>query len=450
MASKLLAGQAVVLGAGMAGLAAARVLADCFERVTVLERDTLPTDTSHRSGTPQSRHVHALLGGGQRALSDLFPGVEHDLARAGAVPFRVGLDVRFETPRHDPFPRRDLGWIAYSMSRPLIELIVRRRVEQQANVRLCPCCRAQTLEATPDGSAVTAVGFVNSDGRSERLAADLVVDASGRGNLTRGLLEAVGQPPPQETVIGVDIGYSSAIFAIPDDFSDDWKAVRTLAQVPQHSRGGLMVTLEGNRWILTLGGRHADKPPGDPDGFLAYAQQLRTPTIYNAIRRAERLGDIARFGFPASVWRHFERIETFPRGLLPIGDAICRFNPVYGQGMSVAAQEAVLLRRLLLNLEEKADPLAQLAPAFFAEARALIETPWALAAIPDFVFPRTEGERPPDFERTREFGAALTLLAARDANVHKLMVEVEHLLKPRSVLRKPDLLERVRAVMAEA
>jgi hypothetical protein len=111
MASKLLARQAVVVGAGMGGLTAARVLADCFEHVTVLERDTLPTDTSHRSGTPQSKHVHALLGGGQRALSDLFPGVEHDLARAGAVPFRVGLDVRVETPRHDPFPRRDLGWI---------------------------------------------------------------------------------------------------------------------------------------------------------------------------------------------------------------------------------------------------------------------------------------------------------------------------------------------------
>jgi len=434
----------------MAGLAAARALADCFERVTVLERDTLPTDTSHRPGTPQSKHVHALLGGGQRALNDLFPGVEHDLARAGAVPLRVGLDVRVETPRHDPFPRRDLGWNTYSMSRPLIELVVRRRVEQQANVRLCPRCRAQTLEATPDGSAVTAVRFENSDGRSERLSADLVIDASGRGNLTLGLLETVGLPPPEETVIGVDIGYASAIFAIPGDFSGDWKGVLTFAQVPQHSRGGLMVALEGNCWIVSLGGRHADKPPGDPDGFLAYAQQLRTPTIYDAIRRAERLGDIARFGFPASVWRHFERIEAFPRGLLPIGDAICRFNPVYGQGMSVAAQEAVLLRRLLLSLDVEADPLAQLAPAFFAEACGLIETPWASAAIPDFVFPETKGERPPDFESTREFGAALNLLAARDAHVHKLIVEVQHLLKPRSVLRKPDLLERVRAVMAEA
>ena len=449
MASKLLARQAVVVGAGMAGLAAARVLADYFEHVTVLERDTLPTETSHRSGIPQSKHVHALLGGGQRALSDLFPGVEDDLARAGAVPFRVGLDVRLETPRHDPFPRRDLGWIAYSMSRPLIELVVRRRVEQQPNVRLCPRCRAQNLETTPDGSTVTAVRFENSGGRGDRLQADLVVDASGRGTLTLGLLEAVGHPPPQETVIGVDIGYASAIFAIPDDFSGDWKGVRTLAQVPQHSRGGLMLALEGNCWILTLAGRHADKPPGDADGFLTYAKQLRTPTIYNAIRRAERVGDIARFGFPASVWRHFERIEAFPRGLLPIGDTICRFNPVYGQGMSVAAQEAVLLRRLLLKLEEEADPLAQLAPAFFAEACALIETPWALAAIPDFVFPQTRGERPPDFERTREFGAALTLLAARDAHVHKLMIEVQQLLMPRSALRNPDLVERVRAVMAE-
>ena len=111
MTSGLIAGQAVVVGAGMAGLSAARVLADHFEHVTVLERDILPQDACHRSGAPQSRHVHALLGGGQRALDDLFPALEEDLVTAGAVQLRVGLDVRLEMPGFDPFPRRDLGWI---------------------------------------------------------------------------------------------------------------------------------------------------------------------------------------------------------------------------------------------------------------------------------------------------------------------------------------------------
>jgi len=432
----------------MAGLSAARVLADYFEHVTVLERDILPEDACHRSGTPQSKHVHALLGGGQRALGD--PAFEEDLVTAGAVPLRVGLDVRIEMPGYDPFPQRDLGWISYSMSRPLIELAVRQRVAQYANIAVHSRCRVQEFEAAPGGTAVTAVKFENGAGRSQSLRADLVVDASGRGNLTLALLEAIGRAQAQESVIEVDIGYATAIFAIPADMSVDWKGVRTLALAPQRSRGGLMLPLEGNCWILTLGGRHADRPPGDGDGFLAYAQQLRTPTIYNAIKRAERVSEVARFGFPASVWRHFEQIEPFPRGLLPIGDAICRFNPVYGQGMSVAAQEAVLLHQLLRKKAEEADPLAGLAPAFFAGASAVIETPWAVAAVPDFAFPETKGERPPDFERTREFGVALTRLAAHDPDVHKLTAEVQALMKPRSVLRDPDLVERVRTMATAA
>src|SRR5215472_16085767 len=136
MASTLIGRQALVVGAGMAGLPAVRALADYFEQVVVLERDTLPLDASHRTGTPQARHTHALLGGGQRALGELFPGFEEDLAGAGAVPFRVGLDLRFETPEFDPFPQRDLGWDAYAMSRPLIELIVRQRARQLPNITI--------------------------------------------------------------------------------------------------------------------------------------------------------------------------------------------------------------------------------------------------------------------------------------------------------------------------
>jgi len=129
----------------MAGLSAARILADCFEHVTVLERDILPEDARHRSGTPQSKHVHALLGGGQRALGALFPAFEEDLVTAGAVPLRVGLDVRIEMPGYDPFPQRDLGWISYSMSRPLIELAVRQRVAQYANIAVARVAAFKSL-----------------------------------------------------------------------------------------------------------------------------------------------------------------------------------------------------------------------------------------------------------------------------------------------------------------
>jgi 2-polyprenyl-6-methoxyphenol hydroxylase-like FAD-dependent oxidoreductase len=336
------------------------------------------------------------------------------------------------------------------MSRPLIESIVRERVERHPNITICQRCRARFVVPTSDGAGVAALHFENGDGKSETLPADLVVDASGRGNLTSAFLESVGLRQPEETVIGVDIGYATAVFAIPDDHTADWKGVRTAGLASQRTGGGLMLPLEGDRWMLTLGGRRGDKPSGDWAGFMAYAQKLRTPTIYDAVERAERLGEVARFGFPASVCRHFEQLEVFPRGLLPFGDAICRFNPIYGQGMSVAAQEACLLHQLLRKRAETADPLAGLASAFFTGAGALIDTPWTLAAVADFAFPGTDGQRPEDFEDRLAFGKALNQLAASDPAVHKLTAEVQHLLKPRGVLRDPDLVERVKALAAQA
>jgi 2-polyprenyl-6-methoxyphenol hydroxylase-like FAD-dependent oxidoreductase len=449
MAETLIGKQAVVIGAGMGGLTAAGALAGHFDQVVVLERDTMPPEPAFRAGTPQARHVHALLLSGQRALTELFPEFEHELARAGAVPLRVGLDIRVERPGYDPFPQRDLGWFSYAVSRPTIEHVVRKQVESRANVTLRQRCRVQEVLASPNGEAVTGVRHENADGASETIAADLVVDASGRGGLTLALLQSIGLSLPDETTIGIDLGYATSVFALPDDASTDWKGVMTFGEAPLDSRGGLMLPLEGNRWMATVGGRHGDVPPGDEEGFLTYARGLRTPTIYNAISHAKRLGGVARYGFPQSVRRHFERLDVFPRGLLPIADAVCSFNPIYGQGMTVAALEACLLQRLLERLGGDSNPLAALAPAFFAEVQALIETPWSVATL-DFVFPNTRGQRPADFEATLKFGIALTQLAAEDPAVHKLTSEVQNLLKPRSVYRDPDLVRRVLAKMSEA
>ena len=446
MASTLIGKQALVIGAGMAGLTAAGALAHRFDHVVVVERDSLPSEPTHRIGTPQARHVHGLLLSGQRALSELFPGFEQDLARAGAVPLRAGLDVRVERPGYDPFPQRDLGWCGYAVSRPTIERIVRRQVEGQANITLRQRCRVKEVLATPNSAMVTGVRCENDSGASETMAADLVVDASGRGALTLALLQSIGRPLPEQTTIGIDLSYATCIFAIPDEAPTDWKGVMSFGAASRDSHGGIMLPLEGDRWMATLA-RYGDVLPGDTEGFLGFARSLRTPTIYNAVRHAKPLDGVARHGFPESVRRHFERLDGFPRGLLPIGDAICRFNPVYGQGMSVAALEACLLKRVLDRPE--GDPIADLAPSFFAELQALLETPWSVAML-DFVFPETRGKRPADFAATLKFGTALTQLAAEDPAVHRLTLEVQHLLKPRSVYRDPNLMQRVFAKMAES
>jgi 2-polyprenyl-6-methoxyphenol hydroxylase-like FAD-dependent oxidoreductase len=215
-----------------------------------------------------------------------------------------------------------------------------------------------------------------------------VIDASGRGNPTLALLRSMGRPP-EETVIGVDYHYTTALIPIQPTAPTDWKGVATFPEAPVSTCGALMLPIEGDRWIATLAGRHGVSAPPEWEGFLRYARQLRTPTVYDAIKRSKPPERLPQFGFPESVWRHFERLPDLPNGLLPLGDAVCRFNPVYGQGMSVAAQEALVLYRLLNSRRALGDRLAGISAAFFEEAVPLIDGPWTIAASFDFVDPQT-------------------------------------------------------------
>ena len=449
MSSLLKKKEAIVVGAGMGGLAAAKALANHFGHVTVLDRDILPSQAEPRIGTAQSKHTHVLIGGGLKALSVLFPGFEEDVHRAGAVKMRVGLEAWMERPGYDPFPARDLGFDVYSASRPLFELVTRRRIEQQENIELLPKSRVTELIASQDGSSITGVRWESSDGQVHTLHADIIVDASGRGNLTLELLDAVGLPRPEETEIGIDQAYSTVIFDRPATAPPNWKSMLVLPSAPTSSRGAFLFPIEGNKWIVTAGGNHGDVPPGDLVGFFEFLKTLRTQTVYNAVKDAKPVGEIARFVLPSSVRRHFEKIRTFPRGLLVIGDGLCRFNPVYGQGMSVAAQEAVILDGLLATRADSPSALSELSLNFFAACQDVIETPWGVAMI-DFVYPKTRGQRPPDFAQRIQYGIALTRLASEDAAVHKLATEVNHLLKPQSALREPELAKRVMERMTAA
>jgi len=215
-----------------------------------------------------------------------------------------------------------------------------------------------------------------------------------------------------------------------------------LPSAPESSRGGFVFPIENQQWIVSIGGNHGDAPPGDRQGFLDFVKSFRTSTIYDAVKSARPMTDIVRFRLPASSRRHFERLETFPKGLLAIGDAICRFNPVFGQGMSVAAREALTLNELL-----KGDlPTDRLAKEFFAAIQPIIETPWGVAQS-DFVYPATRGIRPADFAQRIQYNMGLTKLAAQDFEVHKLLAEVQHLMRPQSALREPALATRVMALV---
>ena len=439
--------RAIVVGAGLGGLSAARVLSDYFDEVMILDRDELPDDATRRPGVPQGKQPHGLLGGGLRALEKLFPGFGNELRRAGAVSIDAGCDMLYEVPGQDVWPRIKLSWPTYSMSRPLIERTLRRQVERRGNINVRSGCRVLNIVSESNVHAATGIQCQMIDGRLETLKSDLIVDASGNGSLTLEFLKATGRRTPDETSIGVNIRYASAVFE-RSQIWNDYKVVFTFPDAPDQGRGGLILPAENNSMHVGLAGRGKAFPPIDSNEFLSYARQLPTKTIYNAIKNAKRLTDITPFSFPESRWRHFAQVPDFPCGLLPIGDAICRFNPVYGQGMTIAVQEANMLFDLLETLD--GDPLATLAPTFLTRAETLIADPWAMSAIPDFIYPETIGERPRDLQDRLNFQSALGRLAVRDVEIYELLIDIRHVLKPRTLLDDPSIVTRVKEEIADA
>jgi 2-polyprenyl-6-methoxyphenol hydroxylase-like FAD-dependent oxidoreductase len=439
---------AVVIGAGFSGLVAARALSDSFERVLVLERDELPLGATSRPGVPQGKHPHSLLAGGLIALNELFPGFTDSALRAGGHAADVGADVQVEYPDVPAFPRRHLDMALVLMSRPQIELVTRTRLEKCSNVSLIAGCRHVSILGEPNSRAVAAVLYVDREGARQTIPAELVVDASGRGTPTLDFLKDMGLPAPEETVIGVDINYATALYEVPATVAPDFKTSITLAKAPEKSRSSCTVLREDGLWFVLLVSRGLDKSPADEDAFVRFSQNLPTKTTYDLIRRGKLRGQISRYVFLDSRRRHFDRMTVFPRGLIPLGDSVCRLNPVYAQGMTVAAKEAVVLREVLTTHSSNLDPLDGVSRNYLKCIESVIDDPWTISSIPDLVYPDTRGKRPVNLRQMLDYQVALSNAATRDPVLHKLCVEVRDLVKPASAVHSAEVMEMVKALNA--
>jgi hypothetical protein len=429
--------RAVVLGASMAGLLAARVLADTYAQVTVIDRDELPQASTHRRGVPHGRHIHGLLARGQQALEELLPGLTAELTAQGVPIGDMLADTRLYLSGHRLRQART-GLVVLCASRPVLEGHVRARVRAIPNVRFLDRCDILGLAATPDDGRVTGVRALRrADGSAEQVVgADLVVDATGRGARTPMWLEALGYPRPREEQVRIGLGYATRTYRLPPDALGGDLAVLQAA-TPEHPRTGALQLLEGGRWMLTLGGILGDHPPTDPDGFLGFAGSLQFPDIYEMVRGAEPLDEPVAFRFPASVRRRYERLGRFPDGLLVVGDAVASFNPVYGQGMSVAALEALTLRR---HLERGTPPQPR---RFFADVARVVDVPWEIAAGGDLVFPEVQGRRTRKGRLLNAYITRLHSAAAHDAGLADAFVQVAGLVAPPQTLLYPRVAVRV-------
>jgi flavin-dependent dehydrogenase len=429
-------GEAIVIGASIGGLLAAAALRDSFEQVLVVDRDDLPDAPVFRVGAPQGNQVHALLPFGLRRFEKLLPGIEADILEAGATPYDDSLDIATLLPN---------GWRARTgcessealgMRRPMLEYLVRRRLAQSANVRF-ETGSVDGLELDDDGRVV-GVGLKNGD----RLTADLIVAATGRNGGLKGWLEDVGVEFPEETEVAVHVGYATQYIRVPEGLLPDGLKGIAAQAGPGHPIGATLIPADNGIWSLTGVGVMKDYPPTDQDEFFDFLERARTPLVSEIARASELVTEVYPYRIRGNLRRHWERLENPPARLAVVGDAVSSFNPLYGQGMSMAAVAADLLHDIVAD---DTVPLDDIGEVLQQKLSPFNDMAFAMAAGNDAFYPDAELEGfPAPGPDDAALGAALADLATFDPDVVRAMAKAGFQLDP-GALSADDIREKVAA-----
>ena len=423
--------RAIVIGGSVSGMLAARVLADHFAEVLLFDRDAFPQPGENRKCVPQGQHAHALLSSGRQVLEQYFPGFKDELLGQGALKGSYQSVRWFD---NGVYHTRFDGLEALLVSRPRLETHLRSRLAALPKVRLID--RADVESLAVDNGSVTGVNVRSATGEMNLHTANLVVDASGRGSQSPAWLERMGFPRPPEDAVRVGLGYTTRVYRRKaDHLKGDLAAICPSA--PPAKRGGVALALEGDRWMVTLFGMLGEHPPTDEAGFLEFARSLPAPDVHEVIAHAEPITDMIPFKFPQSTRRRYEHVDRFPAGYLVFGDALCSFNPIYGQGMSVAALQATALDACL-----RAGDTA-LAKRFFRAASTVLEGPWTMAVGGDLRYQGVEGTRSAMVKFVNWYIGKLHIAAAGDPVVARAFHRVANLLDPPPSLMQPSIAFRI-------
>ncbi len=436
---------ALVIGGSLAGLLTARMLSDHFEEVTIVERDPMLNVPEARKGQAQTRHLHGLLAQGLHIMSGYFPDLAEGLLSSGNPFLDMGQSMRWYC-YGDYRARFESGLKSIVTSRPFLEWHIRQRVMALPNVTVCDGYTVEKLLTSEDHRQVIGLQLVASgDGSdSKTLFADLVTDASGRGSRSPRWLEELGYGRPEESTVTCGTSYATRLYQRDPSQpgSQDW--IFITPEAPREYRAGGAFPIENGRWIVSLGGWHGHHAPPDEEGFMAYAKSLPVPDLYHIIAASTPLSDIVSYRFPASQRRHYEKQQDFPEGYLVLGDAVCSFNPLYGQGMTSAALQAAALDKLL----KERPSLTGIRKLYFRQVAKIVDMPWQTAVGEDFRFPETKGKKAVGTNFINTYMDHVHRATHHDAIIGATFLKVMNMIEPPTSLLRPRILWRVLQNMA--
>lgn len=429
---------ALIIGASAAGLFAAAALAE-YANVTVVERDTLPEGPAARRGVPQARHAHLVWSGGVRAFDDLLPGVVQDVVAKGGRLVRIMGDMVSRAPNEIWFRRftathhRNLV-----SSRDLLDSVLREHVLRLDSVTL----RQNTTALGLEGDAGRVTGLrVRSSNQETTLTADLVVDASGRGSHASSWLTDLGLPAVTKREVNAGVVYATRLYKAPGKAAAmNFPLVNVQANPAKApGQGGIILPVEDDRWIVTLLGTRGGEPTSDPDAFVPFALGLGDPIIGELLKDAEPLGDVATSRSTSNLRRYYEKMPQWPDGFVALGDAIAGYNPVYGHGLSVAAQCATAVRDVLRSSNGLTTPgTARLLQR--AAARP-VGAAWDLAVGQDAFYPGATDTPPTTVERLlARYVDRCVETGARNPRALGALLDVMSLERPPTRLFSADML----------
>ena len=441
----LLGNRAVVIGAGMGGMMAAEVLSRFFDKVVLIDKDALPGAYEPRRGVPQGNHVHTLLTQGRLNLERLFPGFTDEVLANGATWAQALTEFRI-CDHVGWFPQFDIDLHTVTCSRPLLEGTVRSFLDRNPKVEIHDQTRVEGWKL--DGEVVTGID-ISGDIGTEFLSCDLLVDASGRAGRSLAWLEEAGFGPVEEATIEIGVAYASAIFRRPDRWELGDQTILVGGDPANGERGAAIFAIENDCWLVSLVGRFEHQPTADPGEFLEFARALSEQEPYEWLSRGERISPVKVYRPRFSKWRRYDRLERYPAHLLPLGDAIAQVNPARGQGMTLASTHAVSLLELLEDRVACGGTLDDIAKPYFEKVQGFTQTVWDGLEALEYQCEGVKGDPPADIDMRIAFTNAMRRVAGENPEVLELMLRVNHMVDPPSVLGRPDIVEAITTKLAE-